>query len=63
MTDQERKELRELQDRFVAHPAVQKLIERDGAHRCIAHPNSPTFEEIRTELFPAWRLYFEDSLR
>ena len=60
MTSEERTRLRKLQDRWLALPVVQHQIRNHGAGEHIAGPDSPTYEDVRKIIYPAWREWFND---
>jgi len=68
MTDAERKELRELQNRWLDRPAVRRQVELFGWDEPIAmsFPRGgrwPTFREVRTLIYPDLREWFRDFFR
>lgn len=68
MTDAERKELRSLQDAWLALPHVRYQIDTYGEGQPLAghFPGGnpwPTFREVRTMLHPELKGWFEDFFR
>lgn len=59
MSDEERQQLRDLQDRWLILPSVVAQIRDYGEGHFIAGLGSPSFRRVRTELLPEWRGWFE----
>lgn len=60
LTDQQRDELRDLQDRWLNLAVVKHQIRNHGEDEHIAGPDSPTFYDVRRLLLPEWRQWFSD---
>jgi hypothetical protein len=62
MSDDERDQLRQLQDTWLALPTVQAQIRGWGWGHSIATRDAPTFAEVRDTLLPDWRWWFADYI-
>lgn len=60
MSEADRDRLRALQDRWLNLPVIQNHIRNHGDHERIAGPDSPTFDEVRRILLPAWEQWISD---
>lgn len=67
VTDEERQSLRDLQDRWLATPAVRSQVENFGDGWQIipglAGAAWPAFRDVREALYPELRTWFEDFFR
>lgn len=60
MSDHERTQCRETQDRWLDLPVIRNHIRNHGDHERIAGSDSPTFDEVRTLVLPEWQQWFRD---
>lgn len=61
MTDDDRKRLRRLQDRWLALPAVAYNIRTFGEDvRISGMPNAPTFRDVKEMILPEYEQHFRE---
>lgn len=64
MIQHEHDRLRKLQDRWLALVVIQGHIRLHGWDESVASPadDSPTFREVREQVWPEWEEWFADFL-